>query len=58
MRALFDQLGRWHAAGAIAPAIAAAFPLDRIADAFAAVLDRDHLGHVVVEPDQTTLGRS
>ena len=58
MRALFDRLGGWFTAGLIGPRIAATFPLERIRDAFAMVLDRDKIGHVAVLPDQTTLGLS
>ena len=61
VRALFDQLGRWHAEGSIAPPVSAAFPLERASEAFATVLDREHLGHVVLEPgsvDHTMLGRA
>lgn len=49
VRALFDRLGELFSAGAIEPRIAARFPPERVADAFAAVLDRDTIGHVVVE---------
>ena len=50
MRALFDRLGTWWQESAIRPRLAATFPLDRVRDAFAAVLDRGHLGHVAVLP--------
>ncbi len=50
VQALFDRLGALFEAGAIAPHLAAAFPLDQVRAAFAAVLARDHIGHVVVEP--------
>jgi len=56
VRAVFDRLGAWFTAGLIKPRIAAALPLDRIREAFAIVGDREHLGHVAVLPDQTTLG--
>jgi NADPH2:quinone reductase len=48
--ALFERLGAMFKAGAINPHLAARFRLDQVRDAFAAVLDRDHLGHVAVEP--------
>lgn len=51
MRALFAQLGTWWAQGLIAPVIAATLPLDRVADAFALVLDRAQTGHVVLTLD-------
>ena len=50
MRALFDRLAAWWEAGAIRPRLAATFPLEDIRAAFAAVLDRDHIGHVAVMP--------
>lgn len=52
VRALFDRLGRLHRDGAIRPDIAARFPLDAAAAAFAAVLDRGRMGHVVVTPQR------
>jgi len=48
MRALFDKLGAWFEAGAIDPLLSAQFPLDRVTDAFAKVLDRNNIGHVAV----------
>jgi NADPH2:quinone reductase len=57
VQALFARLGAWFEQGLIAPRLAACFPPERIAEAFACVLDRDHIGHVVVVfGDQTTLG--
>jgi len=50
VQALFARLGAMFEAGAISPHLAARFPLDRVRDAFAAVLGRNHLGHVAVEP--------
>lgn len=50
VQALFARLGAMFLSGAIRPRLAARFPLERLRDAFALVLDRDHLGHVVVEP--------
>ncbi len=50
VQALFDRLGAMFEAGAIRPRLAARFPLDQVREAFAAVLRRDHLGHVAVEP--------
>lgn len=49
VRAIFDQLGAWFVEGRINPVTSSRFPLERIADAFAAVLDRRHLGHVSVD---------
>ncbi|MCC7426936.1 MAG: NADPH:quinone oxidoreductase family protein [Alphaproteobacteria bacterium] len=48
MRELFGTLGRWCEEGLIRPAVTARFPLERTPEAFAAVLDRNHIGHVVV----------
>jgi NADPH2:quinone reductase len=48
VRALFDRLGRWFEEGAIDPVVSATFPLERVSEAFAKVLDRDNIGHVVV----------
>jgi NADPH2:quinone reductase len=48
VRAVFDKLGAWFKAGAIDPVVSARFPLERAADAFARVLDRDNIGHVAV----------
>lgn len=48
MRALFDQLGKWFEDGAIDPVVSATFPLEKVPDAFAKVLDRGNIGHVVV----------
>jgi NADPH:quinone reductase-like Zn-dependent oxidoreductase len=44
-------LGEWWQQGLIAPVIAAQLPLDRVADAFALVLDRAQTGHVVLTVD-------
>ena len=49
VQALFAQLGRWVEAGLIAPRLAAALPPERVAEGFALVLDREQIGHVVVE---------
>ena len=51
VRALFRQLGDWCEDRTIRPHVAASFPLERVADAFAAVLDRQTIGHVVVTCD-------
>lgn len=48
MRALFDRLGQWFEDGAIDPVLTATFPLEKVPDAFARVLDRGNIGHVVV----------
>jgi len=48
VRAIFGRLGEMHAAGAIRPPVAGRYPLERVAEAFAKVLDRDTIGHVVV----------
>ena len=48
VRAIFDQLGAWFVEGRINPVTAAIYPLERIAEAFARVLDRASLGHVSV----------
>lgn len=48
VRALFDGLGGWFEAGVIRPRIAATCPPERVAEAFAAALDRDTIGHAVV----------
>jgi NADPH2:quinone reductase len=50
VRALFDRLGAWFVQGRIAPLVAGRFPMERVGAAFDLVLDRGHLGHVVVEP--------
>jgi NADPH2:quinone reductase len=50
VRALFDRLGTWWMQARLSPLLAARFPLHQVAEAFAAVLDRDRIGHVVVEP--------
>jgi len=49
VRTLFEQLGAWFVEGRLNPVTSAIFPLERIGEAFAAVLDRNHLGHVSVE---------
>ena len=51
VRALFARLGELFAEGAIRPRVAARFRPEQIADAFATVLDRATMGHVVVEFD-------
>lgn len=48
MRAIFDRLGEWFELGFIDPVVTAQYPLDQISDAFAQVLDRNHIGHVTV----------
>jgi NADPH:quinone reductase len=48
VRAIFGKLGKWFETGAIDPVVSARFPLERVADAFAKVLDRDNIGHVAV----------
>lgn len=48
VRAIFDRLGQWFVAGVIDPVVSARYPLERVADAFARVLDRDNIGHVAV----------
>ncbi len=48
VRALFTQLGAWWEQGLIKPHVAAEFSLDALPAAFAQVLDREHLGHVVI----------
>lgn len=48
VQALFRRLGEWCEDGTIRPHVAASFPLERVSDAFAAVLDRQTIGHVVV----------
>jgi NADPH2:quinone reductase len=50
IRALFARLGGWFEAGRIAPLVAGRFPMERVGEAFDLVLDRAHLGHVVIEP--------
>ncbi len=50
VQALFERLGALFEAGAIKPRLAGRFPLDQVREAFAAVLRRDHLGNVAVEP--------
>lgn len=49
MRQLFAQLGRWWEQGLLRPAIAGRHPLEQVPAAFAQVLDRDSIGHVVIE---------
>lgn len=49
VRNIFDELGRLFEGGRIRPQVAVRFAPDRIADAFATVLDRATMGHVVVE---------
>lgn len=51
MRALFDRLGQWFDDGAIDPVVSATFPLEKVPDAFARVLDRGNIGHIVVTMD-------
>jgi len=48
VRAIFDRLGQMYVQGQIRPPIAARFPLERVANAFRRVLDRETIGHVVV----------
>jgi NADPH:quinone reductase len=50
MRALFAQLGQWWQSGSIRPVVAGRHALDQVPQAFTQVLDRDNIGHVVVEP--------
>lgn len=50
MQALFARLGQWWEEGAIRPQVSGRYRLDQIAQAFAQVLERDNIGHVVVEP--------
>jgi NADPH2:quinone reductase len=45
-----DQLGRWHAAGKIAPHISATYPLARAADAIKLMAARKVIGKLVVVP--------
>jgi NADPH:quinone reductase len=54
IRAIFDRLGNWFEAGVIDPVVAAHYPLERISEAFAKVLDRDHIGHVTVAIDEAS----
>lgn len=48
MHALFRQLGQWWSAGLIQPRVARTVTLDEVGAAFAQVLDRNQVGHVVV----------
>jgi NADPH:quinone reductase len=48
VRRIFDRLSAWVVAGAIRPEATAVFALDQVRDAFAAVLRRDHIGHVAL----------
>ena len=50
VRGLFDQLGDWCAQGRIKPCINSSFALAETPRAFERVLDRNHIGHVLVEP--------
>jgi NADPH2:quinone reductase len=52
VRALWDQLVAWWAAGKLAPTIHRAFPLGEFRAAMAAVRDRSALGRVVLLPQQ------
>lgn len=52
MLALFEQLGRWWESGSIRPAISARHALDEVRPAFARVLQRENIGHVVIELEQ------
>jgi NADPH2:quinone reductase len=49
MRDLFHELGRWWEDGSIRPAIAGCHSLDHASQAFAQVLARESIGHVVIE---------
>jgi NADPH2:quinone reductase len=49
MRALFGQLGHWWEEGKIRPTIAGRYPLENVPAAFAQVLNRTNVGHVVIE---------
>ncbi len=51
VRGIFEQLGHWYEKGVIEPHVSTTFPLEQTADAFAAVLDRGNIGHVVVTMD-------
>jgi NADPH2:quinone reductase len=48
VRAIFAQLGEWFERRLIDPVCTGLFPLERIGEAFAQVLDRNHLGHVAI----------
>lgn len=50
MQNLFRQLAYWWESGGIRPVVSARFPLEETPRAFACVLDRTTIGHVVVEP--------
>ncbi|MBF9033751.1 zinc-binding dehydrogenase [Rhodobacterales bacterium HKCCE2091] len=50
VRAIFERLGGWLAAGRIRPRVAARLPLEQVGAAFARIADRDRIGHVVLEP--------
>lgn len=51
MQDLFALLGRAWDEGALRPLIGGRFGLDELPAAFAQVLDREHVGHVIIEPD-------
>ncbi|MCI5074202.1 NADPH:quinone oxidoreductase family protein [Oricola sp.] len=50
VRAIFDTLGAWLAAGRINPKVFARLSLSNVGEAFRLVEDRGRLGHVVLEP--------
>lgn len=52
VRAIFDQLGRWVTSGGIRPEVTDVFELRDIRKAFAAILGREHIGHVAVVMDE------
>ena len=49
MRSLFAQLGHWWEEGKIRPVIAGRNPLENVPAAFAQVLNRSNIGHIVTE---------
>ena len=51
VRALFAQLANWLTRGLIKPVVSDCLPLEQTAQAFERVLDRGHVGHVVVVMD-------
>jgi len=52
VRRIFDTLYEWVVRGSIKPETTAAFALPDVRAAFAAVLDRDHIGHVALVMDE------
>jgi NADPH:quinone reductase len=48
VRKIFDQLSAWFVSGAIKPEATAVFPLEKVREAFATVLKREHIGHVAL----------